>query len=247
VIPPAVLRALAAPTVSGAKYALGQLIGVEAEQTKTLNRIERKIDADLQSSYKQGRIYLQDAISETDDMARRNEYFQQAQSKLVEAVANFETLDPMRSAWAAVYLTMIYSINGDSAGAGRWALRAYRAAVSDVQQQCTLVNQGIDAQVGKRLKITGKGASAAGAAAVGLFWPVGVPALAGINIYRKRRIKEGRAILTELDQFSDQLREVAVRLTGRAVPGYFLDFNDGTGRFNYTRPISADGGHTAIE
>lgn len=241
------LHLLAAPTVSGAKYAISKLLGLEAEQTRTLNRIEAKIDASLQSSYRQGLIYLQDAINEADNMPPRREYLQQAEFRLIEAVANFETVDPMRSAWAAVYLTMIRKINNDPAGAGRWALRAYRASVSDVQQQCELINRGIDTQVGKRLKVTGKGASALGAAAAGAFWPAGIPALASISIYRKRRIKEGRTTLTDLDQFSDQLREAAALLTGQRVPGYFLDFNDDIGRFTYTRPIVADSGPTALE
>ena len=140
-IPPAVLHALIAPTVSGAKYTISKLLGLEAEQTRTLNRLEAKIDASLQSSYNQGLIYLQDAINEADDRSRRHAYLQQAHFKLVEAVTNFETVDPMRSAWAAVYVTMICKINDDSAGTGRWALRAYRAAVAGVQQQCELVNR----------------------------------------------------------------------------------------------------------
>lgn len=246
-IPPTVLHALIAPTVSGAKYAITKLLGLEAEQTRTLNRIEAKIDASLQSSYNQGRIYLQDAINETDNTPRRREYLQQAEFRLREAVSNFETVDPMRSAWAAIYLTMTCKINDDSAGAGRWALRACRAAVSGVQQQCELINRSIDTQIGKRLKVTGKGASALGVAAAGAFWPAGIPALTGISIYRKRRIREGRATLTELDQFSDQLREAAVRLTGQRVQGYFLDFNDGTGRFTYARPIVADRGPIPLE
>ena len=73
-------------------------------------------------------------------MSPRREYLQQqAEFRLVEAVANFETVDPMSSAWAAVYLTMICKINDNPVGAGRWALRAYRAAVNGVQQQCALI------------------------------------------------------------------------------------------------------------
>jgi hypothetical protein len=244
---PLLHKLLTASAGPGAKYAINKLLGLEAEQTRTLNRIEAKIDASLQSSYNQGLIYLQDAINETDNMSPRREYLQQqAEFRLVEAVANFETVDPMRSAWAAVYLTMICKINDNPAGAGRWALRAYRAAVNGVQQQCALINRGIDTQVGKRLRITGKGASALGVVAAGAVWPAGIPALAGISIYRKRRIREGRATLTELDQFSDQLREAAAVLTGQRVPGYFLDFNDDTGRFTYTRPIVADSGPTPL-
>ncbi len=239
-IPPVVLHALKAPAISGAKYAINKLLGLEAEQTKTLNRIETKIDASLQSSYNQGLIYLQDAISGTDDMPRQREYLQKAESRLTEAVTNFETIDPMRSAWAAIYVTMICKINDDPARAGRWALRAYRAAVNGVQQQCDLINRSIDTQIGKRLKVTGKGASALGGVAAGVFWPAGIPAWAGISVYRKRRIRDGRATLTELDQFSDQLREAAALLTGRPVPGYFLEFNDSTGQFTYTRPIVVD-------
>ncbi len=92
------LHLLAAPTVSGAKYAISKLLGLEAEQTRTLNRIEAKIDASLQSSYKQGLIYLQDAINEADNMSPRREYLQQqAEFRLIEAVANFETVDPGRT------------------------------------------------------------------------------------------------------------------------------------------------------
>jgi hypothetical protein len=246
VIPPSVLKALIGPAFSGGKYALGKLLGIEAEQARTLNRMETKIDAGLQSAYRQGLIYLQDALSETD-ASRRREYLQKAESRLVEAVTNFETVDPMRSAWAAVYLTMISRINDNPVGAGRWALRAYRAAVSGVQQQCDMTNRSIDTQLGKRLKVTGKGASAAGVFAAGVFWPAGVPALAGITMYRKRRIREGRIALAELDQFSDQLRDVAVQLTGQRVPGYFLEFNDGIGKFTYGRPIVADAGPAALE
>jgi hypothetical protein len=245
-IPLVVLHALKAPTVSGAKYAINKLLGLEAEQTKTLNRIETKVDAGLQSAYNQGLIYLQDAVSETDDMSRQSEYLKKAEDRFVAAVTNFESIDPMRSAWAAVYLTMICKINKDSTHAGRWALRAYRLAVSGVQQQCELINRSIDTQIGKRLKVTGKGASALGGVAAGVFWPAGIPAWAGISVYRKRRIREGRATLTELDQFSDQLREAAVLLTGRPVPGYFLDFNDMTGKFSYTRPIAVDRGPTPL-
>ncbi|WP_369390426.1 hypothetical protein AB5J72_24425 [Streptomyces sp. CG1] len=246
-IPLIVLHALKAPAASGAKCALSKLFGLEAEQAKTLNRIETKIDASLQSSYNQGLIYLQDAISETDSMPRQRDYLEKAESRLIEAVANFETIDPMRSAWAAIYLTMICKINDNSAGAGRWALRAYRASVSGVQQQCELINRSIDTQIGKRLKVTGKGSSALTGVAAGAFWPVGIPAWVSINIYRKHRIREGRATLTELDQFSDQLQEAAVLLTGQRVPGYFLDFNDGTGRFTYTRPIVVDSGPAPLE
>ncbi len=244
-IPPVLLHALKAPAMSGAKYAISALLGLEAEQAKTLNRIETKIDAGLQSSYHQGLIYLQDAVNETD-ASRQHEYLRNAESRLVEAVTNFETIDPMRSAWAAVYLTMVCKLDNNPAGAGRWARRAYRAAVSGVQHECELINRGIDTQVGKRLKVTGKGASGLGGVATAAFWPAGIPVWAGISIYRKRRIKEGRVTLSELDQFSDQLREAAVLLTGHGVPGYFLDFNDSTGRFTYTRPIAVDGGPTPL-
>jgi hypothetical protein len=127
---------------------LRAVLAIEDARTRQLGRIEAKIDALMEASYRAGLQWLRDAAAAESD-AERSRCLDRASDKFRDAVAVFEATDHLLCSWAASYIALIDGVSGRRASAGRWSQRAYEEAVAAVVDGCADANDKLDGKVGR--------------------------------------------------------------------------------------------------
>jgi hypothetical protein len=214
-----------------------RILGLERQHTEQLRRIETKIDASLAGPYNSAIEHLKIAGSPGTTPQSRNNNLRWAEEQFIAARGNLTKVDPLQSAWAAVYLVVICKLTDRPREAADWASRAHADAVRAVELRCQEINDRIDSRVGKKIKLTTEksmdkyygGGVVAGALIVGsslIAGPavavVGAATAGGIHVYRGYRAKKGRSALNELHDFVTQVAQVRSALGDAIVPMYSI-------------------------
>jgi hypothetical protein len=203
----------------------------------------------LERDYRAALIHLQEAASGSRSEKARAESLRLAREKFIDTAATFVQIDPLRSSWAAVYVSGIGAIEGSSEDRRYWLDYAHSRAVEAVQMRCDAANSHIDGTVGRRLKLTGPKArqgvqTATAAVSAQVFLVAGVAALpvalgggallGGAVMYAAHRAAKERANLEELANYVAELRIALGRLGNSSIPKYSLQ-RDSDLHFQYVK------------
>lgn len=220
------------------------LLGLESQEMQALKLLNAKMDASLKSHYRAALLHLNEAASPLRGEAAREESLRLARANFIHSAATFQQIDPLRSSWAAVYVSGIGTIMGSAEDTRHWLKFAHGRAVEAARLCCVEANNRIDGTVGKRLKLTGRGSRSVisistgtaigsigtvGAVASPLVLPVAIAGAAvagGAFAYVSYRAKQERAQLEELDMYVKTLGNALAQLGYSSIPRYSLQKDD---------------------
>lgn len=111
------------------------LIGLEDSRTRQLTRIESKVDAMLDSSYRSGLDYLASAQRAGLDTDKGKTYLDKSIHDFRKAAANYDQVAPRRASWACLHLLLLYTALDDTPEAQEWGARGYEAAIRWAQEE----------------------------------------------------------------------------------------------------------------
>jgi hypothetical protein len=111
------------------------LIGLEDPRTRQPTRIESKLDAIIDSPYREARDCLDSARRAGLDTDKGKKYLDQAIHNLQKAAANYSAVAPRRESWACLNLFLVYTALGDALRAQEWGARGYNAAIQWAREE----------------------------------------------------------------------------------------------------------------
>src|SRR4051812_22413168 len=83
------------------------LLAVEDERKRQLDAIQRTVQAQLEGPYRAGLIELRLASTPGTTPIEASERVKRAEALFIQALGNFETVEPLQAAWARLQLAGI--------------------------------------------------------------------------------------------------------------------------------------------
>lgn len=213
----------------GGVAAARQILQLEDRRTKQLTQLALAVDAGLAGQFKAGLQHLEIATTVDTSSQSVARHLGLAEERFVVAFGNYRDIDPLQSAWAAVYLTVICVATGRQGEALHWGRLAYVCSTEAAELVSRQLTDRADGRVG-RMRLTSEtaeggvvvaGGLATGwaAAAAGLTIATGVVGLVavgaaigatrgiakGMEMYREHQLKYRDARIEEIGQFVDDI------------------------------------------
>jgi len=164
----------------GGVAAARQILQLEDRRTKQLAQLALAVDAGLAGQFKAGLQHLEIATTVETSSQSVARHLELAEERFVVAFGNYRDIDPLQSAWAAVYLIVICAATGRQSEALHWGRLAYACSTEAADLVSQQLKDRADGRVG-RMKLTSEAAEGgvvvAGGAATGL-----AAAAAGVTI-----------------------------------------------------------------